>query len=226
MAEIIITGASGGIGSALCKLFLDEGHRVFAISRRVMQTVRHPNLHWMKAELSESANISREVAAWSKGKDLRVLLHNAGYMVRKPAAIIEEADLEELMRVNVIWPWLLTKALLPWLSNGIAGHTIYISSMSGFQGSLKYAGLSAYGASKAAGNAWIESMAAEHGTDDRLYFNALALGAVETPMLRDSIPGSAKGVEVEVMAKFIFSFAMEGFRVMNGRIVPVSLGNP
>jgi 3-oxoacyl-[acyl-carrier protein] reductase len=226
MAEIIITGASGGIGSALCRVFLDGGHRVMAISRKESVMDVHPNLEWVQNSLDNYAEIRNAVDSWSEGSGLRILIHNAGYMIRKAFMEIEQSEMEELMHVNLIYPCMLTKALLGWLSNGDAGHTIYISSMSGFQGSLKYPGLTAYGASKSAGNAWIESMAAEFDIKQGLYFNALSLGAVNTSMLKDAIPNTTSAVEVREMARFIFDFALDGFKVMNGVVLPVRISNP
>jgi NAD(P)-dependent dehydrogenase (short-subunit alcohol dehydrogenase family) len=226
MAEIIVTGASGGIGSSLCRVFLDAGHRVLAISRKKSIVTPHSNLHWLQCSLSDKQAVKEEVALWSQGQSKRILIHNAGYMLRSSFEETEASDLDELMRVNLIYPWLLTQALLPWLRKGEVGHIIYISSMSGFQGSLKYPGLAAYGASKSAGNAWIESMAAEIGVETGLYFNALALGAVNTSMLEEAIPGTKNAVDVLEICRFISQFALEAYKVMNGSIVPVRVGNP
>jgi 3-oxoacyl-[acyl-carrier protein] reductase len=226
MIEVLITGASGGIGKALCQAFLAQGHKVFAISRKENEGQCHPNLVWLNYDLSDFDTIALEVMSRSEGRALRILIHNAGHLVRKPFEQIDANDLVLLMNVNLIYPWMLTKSLLPWLKMGVQSHTVYVSSMSGFQGSVKYDGLAAYGASKSAGNAWIEAMSAEFNADQGLYFNALALGAVDTPMLQKAISGVASAVHANTMATYIVGFALEGFKVINGAIIPVRIGNP
>jgi short-subunit dehydrogenase len=146
-------------------------------------------------------------------------------MVRRSFKETTIEDLQSLLNVNLIWPWMLTSKLLHWLNMPGVGHTIYIGSMAGYQGSVKFKGLVGYGASKSAGNSWIEGMAAEFA-ESNMYFNALDLGAVSTKMLKESIPGYTGGVDSETIAEFIKRFALEGFRVINGVIVPVRIGNP
>lgn len=224
MAEVIITGASGGIGRCLCKSFLDVGHRVMAISRKV-QDYDHENLKWVCTELKDAESIAIEVSLWSREADLRILIHNAGHLVRKPFELTAIEDLQDSFDVNLIWPWMLTSRLLQWLRLPGTAHTIYIGSMAGFQGSVKYSGLVGYGASKAAGNAWIEGMSAEFAGSN-MYFNALDLGAVNTEMLKEAIPDYTGGVDSDTIASFIMRFALEGYKVVNGVVVPVRMGNP
>ena len=224
MAEVIITGASGGIGKCLCKSFLDDGHRVMAISRKE-QDYDHENLKWVCTELKDADSIAIEVSLWSREADLRILIHNAGHLVRKPFELTAIEDLQVSFDVNLIWPWMLTSRLLQWLRLPGTAHTIYIGSMAGFQGSVKYSGLVGYGASKAAGNAWIEGMSAEFAGSN-MFFNALDLGAVNTEMLKEAIPDYTGGVDSDTIASFIMRLALEGYKVVNGVVVPVRMGNP
>ena len=224
IAEVIVTGASGGIGKSLCRTFLDDGHRVFAISRN-QQEYEHKNVRWFQGELHDTQGIESAITSWSRPSELRILIHNAGFMVRRSFEETTTEDLHSLLNVNLIWPWMLTSKLLHWLNMPGVGHTIYIGSMAGYQGSVKFKGLLGYGASKASGNSWIEGMAAEFA-ESNMYFNALDLGAVSTKMLKEAIPDYSGGVDSETIAEFIKRFALEGFRVMNGVIVPVRIGNP
>lgn len=224
IAEVIVTGASGGIGKSLCKSFLNDGHRVLAISRRE-QDYDHENLKWVRTELKDAEAIEKEVLTWSREADLRIIIHNAGHLVRKPFELTTIEDLQASFEVNLIWPWLLTSRLLHWLKLPGSAHVLYIGSMAGFQGSVKFSGLIGYGASKAAGNAWIEGMSAEFA-ESNIYFNALDLGAVNTEMLKNAIPDYTGGVDSDIVAGFIKQFALDGYKVMNGVIVPVRMGNP
>ncbi|MFN5371847.1 MAG: SDR family oxidoreductase [Bacteroidia bacterium] len=224
IAEVIVTGASGGIGKSLCRTFLDDGHRVFAISRN-QQDYEHKNLKWFQGELHDAPGIEQAILSWSRQSELRILIHNAGFMVRSPFEDTSPENLQTLLNVNLIWPWMLTSKLIHWLNKPGVGHIIYIGSMAGYQGSVKFKGLVGYGASKSAGNSWIEGMASEFA-ESNMYFNALDLGAVNTKMLKEAIPDYTGGINTATIAGFIKQFALEGFRVMNGVIVPVRIGNP
>lgn len=224
IAEVIITGASGGIGESLCKTFLDDGHRVFAISRS-HQIHEHSNLEWFQGELYDASGIEQAIVSWSQQSELRILIHNAGLLIRNTFEETTQENLQNALNVNLIWPWMLTKKLFHWLKIPGASHIIYVGSMAGYQGSIKYNGLLGYGVSKAAGNSWIEGMAAEF-IETNMYFNALDLGAVKTKMLVDALPTYSGGIDSETIAVFIKQFALDGFRVMNGVILPVRFGNP
>jgi hypothetical protein len=60
----------------------------------------------------------------------------------------------------------------------------------------------------------------------RLYFNALSLGAVQTDMLKEAFPSLQDSLDVETICNWIAKFALEGFKVVNGQNLPISLGNP
>lgn len=67
-------------------------------------------------------------------------------------------------------------------------HIINISSMGGFEGSVKYRGLSYYSASKAALSCLSECLAAEL-LEEGIAVNCLALGSVQTEMFEEAFPG-------------------------------------
>jgi 3-oxoacyl-[acyl-carrier protein] reductase len=154
----------------------------------------------------------------------RILIHNAGMLVRRDFEQFTLEEIERLTTVNFLSPFKITQSLIPWLQKAQCGHTVYIGSMAGFQGSRKYAGLSAYSASKSAGSSLMESLAAEFsGTN--LYFNTLALGAVRTGMLDAAFPGQ-QGLEAGLIADYIVEFALNGWRFYNGKVLPLSTGDP
>jgi NAD(P)-dependent dehydrogenase (short-subunit alcohol dehydrogenase family) len=97
--------------------------------------------------------------------------------------------------------------------------------MGGFQGSSKFPGLSAYSASKAALASLTECMAEELKSDG-IHVNCLALGAVDTEMLRQAFPGYQAPVSSEDMARFIGEFSINQRTFFNGKIIPVSSSTP
>jgi NAD(P)-dependent dehydrogenase (short-subunit alcohol dehydrogenase family) len=97
--------------------------------------------------------------------------------------------------------------------------------MGGFQGSVKFAGLSAYSTSKAAVCSFTE-LFAEEFKDTKLKINCLCLGAAQTEMLEEAFPGYEAPLSASKMAEFIVNFACTGQQWFNGKILPVSLSTP
>ena len=97
--------------------------------------------------------------------------------------------------------------------------------MGGIQGSMKFAGLSAYSSSKGALITLMELLAEEY-KESGVSFNTLALGAVQTEMLEEAFPGYQAPVTAEDMARYIAEFALNGNRVYNGKVLPVSKSTP
>jgi NAD(P)-dependent dehydrogenase (short-subunit alcohol dehydrogenase family) len=104
-------------------------------------------------------------------------------------------------------------------------HIVNISSIGGFQGSVKFPGLSAYSSSKAALVCLTECLAEEF-KDKNIAFNCLALGAVQTDMLNEAFPGYKAPVSASSMASFVTDFVLKAHHFMNGKIIPVSLSTP
>ena len=126
-------------------------------------------------------------------------------------------------QVNVIGIMEATQALLPSLAPN--AHIVNISSMGGFQGSLKFAGLAAYSTSKAALCAFTELFAEEY-KHTNIHMNCLCLGAVQTEMLAAAFPGYTAPTTPTEMADFIANFALHSGAFFNGKILPVSSTNP
>jgi NAD(P)-dependent dehydrogenase (short-subunit alcohol dehydrogenase family) len=97
--------------------------------------------------------------------------------------------------------------------------------MGGFQGSVKFAGLSAYSTSKAALVSFTELFSEEY-KESTIAMNCLCLGAVQTEMLAAAFPGFDAPTSSEQMASFIGEFALNQHRFFKGKILPVSLSTP
>ena len=97
--------------------------------------------------------------------------------------------------------------------------------MGGFQGSVKFPGLSVYSATKAAIACLTECLAEEYKDID-ISFNCLALGSVQTEMLAKAFPNYKAPVMPNEMANFIANFALNGSKYFNGQVIPVSLSTP
>ena len=97
--------------------------------------------------------------------------------------------------------------------------------MGGFQGSVKFKGLSAYSSSKAALVGLTECLAEEF-KDRKISVNCMCLGSVQTEMFERAFPGYSAASSPEKTAKLIADFALEGSEFFNGKIIPVSNSTP
>ena len=223
--NIIVTGAGRGIGLEVCKCFLlNPDNTVYAISRNIdaLKTLQacFPNLFPLSFDLE--SNSFDEVANHINNK-IDILINNAGLLINKAFGDFEQTDLERTMNVNFIAPFKLNQTLLPYFAE--AAHIVNISSMGGFQGSSKFSGLSAYSASKAA-LACLSECLAEELKPRNIKVNCLCLGAVQTEMLEMAFPNYKADMQPADISKFIVDFALQAYKYMNGKVIPVSMNTP
>lgn len=226
MKTFLVTGASRGIGLETVKTLLDAGARVVLVSRNASEVnLESDRLIKLNADLSVD-NEGEKIASALKSLEISGidgLVHNAGTLICKKFESLTLADFESVYRVNVFAVAMLTKALLPFLHRG--SHVLGISSMGGIQGSSKFSGLAAYSSSKGALITLFELLAEEF-KEQGIYFNLLALGAVQTEMLAEAFPGYVAPVTAPEMGSFIADFVQNGHRFFNGKVLPVALSTP
>ena len=225
MKKIIITGSSRGIGLELALQFANAGHQVLALSRTIpKRLLGNENISCLSVDLSLEEDLGQVKdfisSSWA---NVDILLHNAGSLLLKPFAETTAQEFENIYKVNVFGVANLTRIVLPYLQKG--SHVVTISSMGGIQGSMKFAGLSAYSSSKGAVITLSELLAEEY-KEKGIAFNVLALGAVNTEMLQEAFPGYEAPLSAAAMADYIFNFALTGNKYYNGKVLQVSSSTP
>ena len=226
MRNVIITGASRGIGFELIQLFANNNCNVLAISRNItpINNLKNSNITALSIDLSLEADFNKVhdfvVSNWKK---VDILIHNAGKLANKPFLKTTPQDFLDVYKVNVFAVAELTRILIPHLING--SHVVTISSMGGIQGSVKFPGLSAYSSSKGAVITLSELLAEEY-KDNGISFNVLALGAVQTEMLTEAFPDYKAPTTALEMANYIYNFALTGNQFHNGKVLQVSNSTP
>ena len=227
LKTVVIVGASKGIGAELMESFASiDGFRVFGFARS-MQLQRekwslNPLVHCLDIDLT-SENLQLQILDVLKNEKVDFLINNAGLLVNKPFMELTPSDILESYKVNVLSVFTTIQAILPLMNN--QGHIVNISSMGGFQGTMKFSGLAAYSSSKAA-LVNLTEMLAEEYKHTQLKFNCLCLGAVQTEMLQAAFPGYEAPVQPAEMAEYISDFTRNAWRWMNGKVIPVSLSTP
>lgn len=233
--RVLITGVGTGIGKATCLHFLNQGWQVLGILRN---TNHKSSLQESAGEGSNSltliysdlesdsfvTEVQQQLSEF-KIERLDVLINIAGVLDTK---MIDETSLtriEKVMRVNFVNPALLIAALKPLISKSKSSNIVNITSMSGYQGSVRFPGLSIYGASKAALGSLSESLACEF-ENSGIHINALAIGSVNTKMLQNAFPDFQASISPGQMASYIYQFASHGYQFHNGKVISVAITNP
>lgn len=227
--NIVVTGASRGIGYETAKHLARDGHSVSGTARsnKALEALKREapmKVHIFQADLTDDgsvADLSKFInQTFSK---VHVLINNAGHLINKPFDQLVIEDWKSMVDVNLFSAVRLVKSLLPYFAN--PSHIVNISSMGGYQGSSKFPGLSAYSASKGALSILTECLAAElSGRNIRV--NALCLGSVQTEMLEEAFPDFEAPLSADQMGNYLAEFAVNGSTYYNGRILPVALGDP
>lgn len=225
--NIIVVGASRGIGKAIVEqLAKDSSNQILALSRNTkgMETFKKfPNVKFAAFDLNASNVREASDKVFEELDTIDILINNAGYLVNKPFSELTKTDLETCYQVNVIGVMQTVQAAVPKMEKG--GHIVNISSMGGFQGSVKFPGLAAYSTSKAAVCSFTELFAEEY-KETPIKMNCLCLGAAQTEMLEEAFPGYEAPVSAEKMAEYIANFALTAHQWINGKILPISLSTP
>ena len=235
--NVVITGASRGIGFQLVQEFARKGaSKIVGIARNYKQLCllkekcheKYPNVEFIAVayDLQGITQNEPQLAGLIKQnvKSIDILINNAGLLNLKPFESASADDILRVFNVNYFGPALLIKNLMP-LLKASKGHVVNITSMGGFQGTTKFKGLAHYSASKAALTVLTECLAEEY-KNDGVSFNALALGSVQTEMLEEAFPGINATLKPEEAASFIADFAVNGKKYFNGKVLPVSIATP
>ena len=225
MKNIIVTGTSRGIGLELALKFANSGHQVLALSRKTPQIlIENNNVTCLSIDLSKEEDLTQvKQFLASSMKKIDAIVHNAGALLLKAFEETSAEEFENIYKVNVFGVANLTRVCLPYLEKG--SHVVTISSMGGIQGSMKFAGLSAYSSSKGAAITLSELLAEEY-KERGISFNVLALGAVQTEMLAEAFPGYQANLSASEMANYIFDFTLTGNKYYNGKVIQVSSSTP
>lgn len=224
---IVVLGASRGIGEELVKLLAqDPKNKIIALSRNLDKMIdsfiQFDNVIPLQFDLNQDQVRSNAEKSLINFDRIDFLINNAGYLVNKKFGDLTHEDFISSYQTNVIGIMEFVQAVVPKMTKG---HIVNISSMGGFQGTMKFPGLTAYSTSKAALTSFTEMFAEEFKETD-IKMNCLCLGAAQTEMLNEAFPGFQAPLSAEKMAEYIVEFTLNAHQWMHGKIIPVALTTP
>jgi len=185
--NILITGTSRGVGLTICRILLEYGHTVYAVSRTYSDDIKLLEDYYPGRIIFKSVDLSRPSELHqlifkefiTNNIILHGLINNAAIAYDDIITNLSLKKLEDLYLVNVFTPMMLTKyAIRNMLLHKTAGSIIHISSISAHTG---YKGLAMYASSKAALEAFSNNTAREWGVLG-IRSNVVVPGFMETSM--------------------------------------------
>lgn len=165
--QAVVTGGSGGIGSAVVGLLREQGWEVTSLSRR---------------EGTDVADESQVTMAFARFDAIDALVHCAAVLVKKPFGEMTARDWDDQLGPGLRGAFLCAREAFR-LMRGRGGSIVMVSSLSGVTGAEKFPGMSGYVAAKSGLAGLTEALAVE-GRPERIRVNAVSPGAVDTDMLR------------------------------------------
>jgi NAD(P)-dependent dehydrogenase (short-subunit alcohol dehydrogenase family) len=188
----VVTGANRGIGRAVALAFLRDGWRVVAMARTAASLdalaldagAQASSLERLGCDVADAEALTATLALLKVRVPVpAVLVNNAGVSLSAPAEKTGRAELERLLSINAVAPYLFCTALLPGMARAGGGRIVNIASVAGVRG-LRYS--SAYCASKHALVGLTRALAVEWA-DRGVTLNAVCPGWTDTDMLHSAV---------------------------------------
>ncbi|WP_363348881.1 SDR family NAD(P)-dependent oxidoreductase [Methylocystis echinoides] len=185
MRNVIVTGASRGLGLAISRRLIEDGFHVTAVARKESDALRDlmeekdGALSFAAFDLSQLDAIPAFALALKKRFGAPYgLVNNAGLGTQGLLATMHNSEIETLLRINLTAPIMLSKYVLRQMMSASAGRIVNVSSIIASTG---YNGLSVYAATKAGLIGFTKSLSREAGRVG-VTINAVAPGFIETEM--------------------------------------------
>ncbi len=243
MGNVIVTGGSRGIGLGIARRLAKTGHRVLAVARKESTELREAideaarsgtgSIGFTAYDLAETDGMAALVKQFRKDLGpIYALVNNAGMSIDGTLALASATQIEQVVRLNVVSPILLSKHVLrSMMADSAGGRIVNLASIVAYTG---YSGLSVYAATKASMIGFTRSLAREVGRAG-VTVNAVAPGFVDTEMTKELteehreqiVRRSAlrRLVEVEDVAAAVEYLLSEGARNVTGTVITVDAGN-
>lgn len=188
---VLVTGGTGGLGSAVTQRFLDAGWRAVVpwVAERELERVQeHERLELVHADLFD-ADAAAEAARLA-GPGLRAVVNLVGGFAQHGRVHETPVEtFEEQLRLNLRAGYLVCRAALPALLAGGGGAIVCVSSRAALR---PFPGAAGYVVGKAAVLAFVDALDAEYRADG-VRANAVLPSVIDTPANRAAMPDADFG---------------------------------
>jgi 3-oxoacyl-[acyl-carrier protein] reductase len=181
MDNVLVTGASRGLGAAIAERLAADGLNVIAVARKLPQSSERERVTPVAFDLADTAAIPEFVRSLrQRFGPIYGLVNNAGLGTEGLLANTPDSDIEALIRLNTLSPIILSKYIVRGMMSQSRGRVVNIASIVASTG---FNGLAAYAATKASLVGFTRSLAREVGRLG-VTVNAIAPGFIDTEMTR------------------------------------------
>ena len=234
--NIIVTGASGGIGNSIVKKLCERGANILASGTKLEKLEKlkteNKNIKILKFNISEIEKIDQfiEDASSELGGKLDCLINNAGITQDNLAIRMSVEEWKKVIDINLTSTFLMSKSAIKKMLKNKSGKIINITSVVGHTGNL---GQANYTASKAGIIAMSKSLAIEYAKKN-ININCISPGFIKTAMtdkidekfkeiIISKIPSARLG-EPEDIANAVLFLASDQSNYINGETLHVNGG--
>jgi len=234
--NIIVTGASGGIGNSIVKKLSERGANILASGTKSEKLEKlkseNKNIKILKFDISEIEKIDQfiEDASSELGGNLNCLINNAGITQDNLAIRMSLDEWKKVIDINLTSTFLMSKSAIKKMLKNKSGKIINITSVVGHTGNL---GQANYTASKAGIIAMSKSLAIEYAKKN-ININCISPGFIKTAMtdkidekfkemIISKIPSARLG-EPEDIANAVLFLASDQSNYINGETLHVNGG--
>jgi 3-oxoacyl-[acyl-carrier protein] reductase len=234
--NIIVTGASGGIGNAIIKKLSEAGANILASGTRIEKLEKlkknFEGLKILKFDISQSDKIEEfiEKATTELGGSLDGMINNAGITQDNLAIRMSLDEWQKVINVNLTSTFLMSKFAIKKMLKNKSGKIVNITSVVGHTGNL---GQANYTASKAGIVAMSKSLAIEYAKKN-ININCISPGFIKTAMtdkiddkfkevIVSKIPSARLG-EPDDIANAVLFLSSEQSNYINGETLHVNGG--
>ena len=234
--NIIVTGATGGIGNSIVKKLNDNGAKILASGTKVEKLnelkSKFNNIKILNFDISKEEKIEEfiETASNELGGNLDCIINNAGITNDNLAIRMSLAEWKKVIDINLTSTFLLSKFAIKKMLKNKSGKIINITSVVGHTGNL---GQTNYTASKAGIVAMSKSLALEYAKKN-ININCISPGFIKTAMtdkidekyketIISKIPSARLG-EPEDIANAVLFLASNQSNYINGETLHVNGG--
>lgn len=181
--NVVITGASQGIGLAIADAFLDSGANVVNISKSSKKTKNSQRLKFFRIDVTDIKSVSRWMSEFTKKNNIDILVNNAGIYPQSKLLGVSEGQWDETFDTNLKSVFFISKTAAEHMKKNRNGVIINASSFAAVTPSI---GSGIYAATKSAVCSLTKSMAAEWAPYG-IRVNSYCPGVIETAMTKKII---------------------------------------